>query len=100
MIIKLLTSINFSLLAVMICINFYIKNHFIQLSGVNDRIKSKIIEEKQLISTLRAELSYVKSPKYLQQLASKYLTLQSISPAQIAKDFQEAISKSAKKTKK
>jgi hypothetical protein len=75
--------------------NFYIKNHFSELNTANNRLKNRIAGEKQLISTLKAEIAYVRSPKYLQQLAAKYLSLQNIIPAQIAKDFQQALDKKA-----
>lgn len=100
MIIKLFTSLNFLLLIALACMNFCIKNHFSELHTINERIKNTIAGERQLTSTLKAELSYVKSPKYLQQLAAKHLALQNITPSQIAKDFQKASNKSIEKIKK
>jgi hypothetical protein len=87
--IRLLTFLNITLLLVLVYLNFYIKNNFHDLSIAERIATSRIAHERQLITTLNAELTYVTSPKNLKELAKKYLTLEPIKGEQIIKDLEQ-----------
>ena len=89
MTIRMLTFLNVAMLLVLVYLNFYIKNNFYELSVADKIINVKIAQDKQTITTLKAELTYVTSPKNLKELAKKYLTLEPIKGWQIIKDLQQ-----------
>ena len=81
------TSFNLALLGVLVYCNFYVTNKYHEISIANKMINSQILQDKQLVTTLHAELTYLTSPKYLKPLAAKYLTLVPISSKQIMPDL-------------
>lgn len=86
---KLLTCINILVLVFLIHISFYFKNNFYEMTVMSKLLDSKIMQEKQNIATLNAEIAYITSPKYLSTLSHKYLKLQNVDYKQIVKDFQQ-----------
>jgi len=70
--------------------NFYFKNNFYEMTVMSKMLDSKIMQEKQNIATLNAEIAYITSPKYLSTLSHKHLKLQNVDYKQIVKDFQQA----------
>ena len=87
--IRTLTFLNIAMLLILVYLNFYIKNSFHDLSIAERIVSSRIAQERQLIATLNAELTYVTSPKNLKELAKKYLNLEPIKSEQIIKDLQQ-----------
>ncbi len=86
---RLITSLNVLILVTLAYLNFYLKNNFRELSVANKALETRIAQEKQLATTLKAEVAYVTSPKYLQLLADKHLKLQNVSSSQIIKYFDQ-----------
>ncbi|WP_158706837.1 hypothetical protein [Candidatus Phycorickettsia trachydisci] len=70
--------------------NFHFKNNFYEMTVMSKLLDSKIMQEKQNIATLNAEIAYITSPKYLSALSHKHLKLQNVDYKQIVKDFQQA----------
>jgi len=87
--IRTLTFLNIATLLILVYFNFYIKNSFHDLMIADRIVSSRIAQERQLIATLNAELTYVTSPKNLKELAKKYLSLEPIRSEQIIKDLQQ-----------
>lgn len=87
---KLLTCINILALVLLIYMSFYFKNNFYEMTVMSKMLDSKIMQEKQNIATLNAEIAYITSPKYLSALSHKHLKLQNVDYKQIVKDFQQA----------
>ena len=62
---------------------FTIKQHVEDLTQQLLEVNQQIQQEQDYIHVFNAELSYLKSPKRLKQLATKYLDLQPIQPEQL-----------------
>jgi len=87
---KLLTCLNILVLILLIHMNFFFKNNFYEMTVMSKMLDLKIMQEKQNIATLNAEIAYITSPKYLSILSHKHLKLQNVDYKQIVKDFQQA----------
>ena len=78
-----ITSFNLVLLGILVYCNFHITNKYHEISIADKMINAQITQDKQLVSTLNAEITYLASPKYLKPLAAKYFNLVPISSKQI-----------------
>ncbi len=84
----------------LVYMNFHIKNNFHEVMVSDKMISSRIFEEEQLYITLKAELTYLTSPKNLKLLASKYLNLAPVHSSQIVKSIEPILLETKNEVKK
>ena len=88
---KILTLINLCLLLFLVYMNFDTKNSFHEVMASDQLITTRIIQEEQLYSTLKADLTYLTSPKNLKNLANHHLNLGPVVSKQIVKDLEHLL---------
>jgi cell division protein FtsL len=71
------------ILAVSAAFLFIIKHKVHTLRKELSSIHSQIIQEKETIHVLKAEYTYLSSPKRVRSLSDKYLQLETVKPDQI-----------------
>ncbi|MDX1917276.1 MAG: hypothetical protein SFT68_04760 [Rickettsiaceae bacterium] len=68
---------------------FQIKSEVQDLNFEYKQLSKQYSDEKKQLNILKAELTYLKSPKRLQTLASMYLNLDNIKPNQLVNNKNE-----------
>jgi cell division protein FtsL len=66
---------------------FFVKQYAKDIGQQLDEVTQQINQEQDSIHMYRAELSYLRSPGRIKQLAAKYLGLESVKPSQMLADL-------------